>query len=228
MANLKNRLADKDYEFQLKELTERYQELWIYKSLCEKRILELDPEHPLPIKPEHLGNTEPIKGRTQSNLTGHGNSDKDRAEFLESEKAAVEATLREEVLNNEEQRNYIELLKQAIEAKIEELGLREFLSEIVEEGKDSNEVFARLALMKNEIVAKEKAMAAKEEDISDMEGIIIDLKKETEELKKELEDQRKQLAKTQDKCLTATNDKNEMQAKYDIMLSDVIYILMLD
>jgi len=29
-----------------------------YKVLCEKRILELDPNHPMPVLPSHLGSDE--------------------------------------------------------------------------------------------------------------------------------------------------------------------------
>lgn len=35
------------------------QELESYKALCEKRILEFCPDHPIPVLPEHLGKCIP-------------------------------------------------------------------------------------------------------------------------------------------------------------------------
>ena len=51
---------DSDYMKQMaqkiKKQAEQLHELGNYKSLCEKRIVELVPGHPLPILPIHLGN----------------------------------------------------------------------------------------------------------------------------------------------------------------------------
>lgn len=76
-------------------------------------------------------------------------------EELTKQKMTLEDSLRGEVLISEEQRNYIEILKEALEAKIEDLGLKEILSK----EKGSNElcdVFAQFAAMKKELDYKKK------------------------------------------------------------------------
>ncbi len=40
----------------IKGQAEKLHELGNYRLLCEKRILELAPGHPLPVQPSHLGN----------------------------------------------------------------------------------------------------------------------------------------------------------------------------
>jgi hypothetical protein len=47
---------------------------------------------------------------------------------VQKDKTNLEESLRAETLANEEQRNYIEILKQALEAKIEDLGFSDILS----------------------------------------------------------------------------------------------------
>lgn len=34
---------------------DRLQQLEAYKSLCERRIHDFDPSHPLPVRPDHIG-----------------------------------------------------------------------------------------------------------------------------------------------------------------------------
>lgn len=36
-----------------------------YKSLVERRLLEFDPKHPLPVLPSHLGNALPAKDQVE-------------------------------------------------------------------------------------------------------------------------------------------------------------------
>ena len=43
----------------VRDQAERLQSLESYKALCESRLLDFDPEHPLPLQPGHLG-TAPI------------------------------------------------------------------------------------------------------------------------------------------------------------------------
>lgn len=72
---------------------------------------------------------------------------------LTKQKMNLEESLRGEVLISEEQRNYIEILKEALEAKIEDLGLKEILEK--EKG-NICDVFAHFAAMKKEIDNKRK------------------------------------------------------------------------
>lgn len=47
---LVRQLSDK-----VRSQAERLQVMEAYKALCEQRILELDPDHPMPVMPFHLG-----------------------------------------------------------------------------------------------------------------------------------------------------------------------------
>jgi len=121
---------------------------------------------------------------------------------LEREKSALEESLRGEMLVSEEQRNYIEILKEALESKIEELGITELLPKN-EENKDPSEVFAKLAVMKKEIDDKKKELEKGESDVSEMEALIVDLKKQTDEQKQQLEEVHNNYAQ-------ALQDKNQL------------------
>ena len=57
----------KGLETQVKNLSSKLKELENYKELCEARILELSPQHPLPLKQQHLG-TKLIIDPSQSNI----------------------------------------------------------------------------------------------------------------------------------------------------------------
>jgi chromosome segregation ATPase len=134
-----------------------------YRVLCEERISELCPGHPIPIKPEHLG-AMPVKEEASIELSQakqriaklelqlaqqqasvplsdlHSfpppNSSLSPNQFQElyrviyyqfsdicKDKVNLEDSLRAEMLTSEEQRCYIEVLKQALEVKMEDLGM---------------------------------------------------------------------------------------------------------
>jgi chromosome segregation protein len=120
-----------------------------YKGLCEQRILDLYPNHPLPVEKEHLGcsvysETLPLKqkiskleeklsnycdpyllpGLNSNQISSQSQSLYSKYCILEKEKSEVEESLRNEVRMNEEQRSYIEVLKQALEINMEQLGLQ--------------------------------------------------------------------------------------------------------
>lgn len=104
-----------------------------YKILCEQRILELCPDHPMPIQESHLGSSLSQISELQmarqkiSKLESHieklsdlkfsnTKSGEESILALIQEKELLEETLRAEMLSSEEQRAYIEMLKQALEA----------------------------------------------------------------------------------------------------------------
>lgn len=105
---------------------------------------------------------------------------------LEKEKADIDESLRAEVLDNEEKRNYIEILKEALEARIEDLGLKDLLLKSVEEGNNINEVFTKLVGMKKEVDDKYSEISKCERNMVDMERTIVSLKKQAEDLSGEL------------------------------------------
>jgi chromosome segregation ATPase len=138
----------------LKVQAQRIRSLESYKVLCEERLLELCPSHPLPVQPEHIGSGGP--SLSQELLTSRQKIAKleqqlsQTAELVPSpsnsvtynklhelytllhqkynatlkEKNELEESLRNEVISSEEQRAYIEVLKQAIEIRMEALGLK--------------------------------------------------------------------------------------------------------
>ena len=126
--------ADK-LEDQVKKLYMKVKSLEQYKDLCEERIKELSPTHPIPIKEEHLGLVlTPLSGYSRSKerisriepQKPQRSADFNRFESNESnfsikynellrDKLSLEESLRAEMLTCEEQRAYIEILKQALE-----------------------------------------------------------------------------------------------------------------
>lgn len=137
-ADLTSHLRDK-----IRQQAARLRNLEQYRILCEKRILELCPGHPLPVKEEHkathLSASQELQlardkiQRLESQLS-HQALDteelKDQSDYILllekyndmlKDKTDLEESLRAEMLNCEEQRTYIDLLKQTIEGKLEEM-----------------------------------------------------------------------------------------------------------
>ena len=95
--------------------------------ICEKRIRDLAPSHPLPVLPSHCGQTNPdiaeMKARmsimmsTQDNgsMTSEVIKMRQQVEQMGLEKQQLEVSLRDETLANEEQRNYIQILRNALD-----------------------------------------------------------------------------------------------------------------
>lgn len=76
-------------------------------------------------------------------------------EDLTKQKMSLEDSLRGEMLVSEEQRKYIDVLKEAIETKIDDLGLKDILMK--EKGKEELcDIFAQFVLMKNELDTKRR------------------------------------------------------------------------
>jgi len=118
-----------------------------YKLLCERRIQELCPGHPVPLRQEHLGK-EGSDGRllhaalqkvarleqqmAQSSGTFmHTLSPEDLRQLL-GEKTALEESLRAETFLSEELRAQVEVLKQALEEKMAMFGLPGDLQSVTE------------------------------------------------------------------------------------------------
>jgi chromosome segregation ATPase len=118
-----------------------------YKLLCERRIQELCPGHPVPVRQEHLGK-EGSDGRLlhaalqkvarleqqvvqSSGSTLRTFSPEDLRQLI-GEKAALEESLRAEVFVSEELRAQVEVLKQALEEKMAMFGLPGDLQSVTE------------------------------------------------------------------------------------------------
>jgi chromosome segregation ATPase len=137
-ADLTSHLREK-----IRQQASRLRSLEQYRVQCEKRIQELCPGHPLPIKEEQrssfLSQSQELQlarekiQRLEGQLSHQnleGEEVKEQGDYLLllekyndllKDKTDLEESLRAEMLNCEEQRTYIELLKQTIEGKLEEM-----------------------------------------------------------------------------------------------------------
>ncbi len=114
--------------------------------------------HRPPQKPTHSGTAylHPRPRQEESARQNQQEAADSRVQTLEAEKATLEESLRGEMLANEEQRNYIEILRQALETKVEELGLGEVLERSKQEKCD---VLAQMVAMVKELEEKRKDVA---------------------------------------------------------------------
>ena len=134
--------SDSDLSEQMREKirtqAQRLRQLEQYRVLCEQRIRELNPGHSLPVKYEHLGQMNDLQNelkqaknkiiRLETQIHNMGRFDTEESnenskdfkfDRVLKEKIELEASLRAEMLVCEEQRAYIEVLKQALEEKSE-------------------------------------------------------------------------------------------------------------
>ena len=199
-----------------------------YKILCEQRVLDLYPNHPLPVLKEHLGQslyseTLPLKQKISKleeklsnycdpyliptpiqNYQSSSQSLYQRFCLLEREKSEVEESLRNEVRLNEEQRSYIEVLRQSLELNIEKLGLEglkleDFISltkvraALQDKTKEyskllnwSKEVEYQNYALKDVIEVKNEENLSLERDLNEKTGKLQDLEDLARALKEEL------------------------------------------
>ena len=176
-----------------------------YRLLCEQRLLEFDPDHPLPVLPEHLGNDASASDRTElhqalqriarleqelaqsqvkvplsefhsfpapSTQLSHGQLQElysalyFKAQSLMREKADLEEGLRTETLQTEEQRAYIEALKQALEAKMEQWGVRPGSIDLFTE---LSQTKSQLDRLKHEKVKSSGALSEQQDSLQDVQ-----------------------------------------------------------
>ena len=138
----------------LKSQNQKIRSLESYKVLCEERLIELCPSHPIPVQPEHIGSGGPSKSQellnSKQKIAKLEHQLFQTAELVPSpsnsvtynklhelytllhqkynatikEKNELEESFRNEVISSEEQRAYIEVLKQAIEIRMEAIGVK--------------------------------------------------------------------------------------------------------
>ena len=188
----------------LQEYAHTISSLEDYKALCERRILELAPGHPLPVMDSHLGTEagRSAEGKESewatpfpssqfqspdSRVNVRPSSDlHSRLLQLEHEKSDLEASLRSEVLHSEEQRAYIEALKQALEAKITSLGLTDIsVSEYcgaAQSAEQRQEMKITLAKMQGALINQEDIIQQLKAKVTGLET-----HSDTEKLRKELD-----------------------------------------
>ena len=107
-------------ELKIQEQAKRLHELTKYKCLCEKRLLQLNPNETLPLTENTI--TQHKKSNNVCTLQYPADNKeqkyselKHKNKELENEKNKVLELLRQETLNNEEQKNLIAILQQTID-----------------------------------------------------------------------------------------------------------------
>lgn len=111
----------------LKQAGERVQALERYKELCERRVADLDPQHAFPVQPGHLGQRPAGGFGRQADLMQQKLNEVQgqliQLGDLKHRLRLTEESLRRETLANEEQRAYIQVLREALELKLTQQGL---------------------------------------------------------------------------------------------------------
>jgi chromosome segregation ATPase len=175
-----------------------------YKQICEERIKELDPGHQTPVSVDHLGLRPKDSAPQQLHLAhqkilrlehqlaqlnvqypesgvANGRTSEQNAGLYYKlqetikDKATLEESLRAEMLQSEEQRSYIEVLKQALEAKMEDLGIPSM----------SHDAFTHFLNSTSEIEGSRKETGRLQSALMDSEA---QLKRVSEKLARKIED----------------------------------------
>lgn len=188
-----------------------------YRLLIEQRLKELSPSHPLPVQPSHLGTNIPdevqalrerveeleaaqIVPMTENFTFPHPSTQLKSSQLQElynalyfkhhttlKDKAALEESLRAEMLTSEEQRTYIEVLKQAVETKMEAAG-------VIHQSVDT---FAENASSRNSHEQHRKDTARLSSAVKDQESFIKRLQDHSKKLSDSLEDAQAEIARLQ-------------------------------
>jgi chromosome segregation ATPase len=233
-----------------------------YKVLCEKLILKLLPECFLPITEDHLENipkppSEPFMNELRRTLAQKerelnkarilNDADPQRRippesqmiiEKLEHDKKALEDSLKAEILHSEEQRNYIQILKELLESNTD-------FSFILERARNTKEPFDLLVELINvkkdrdyykADIAKYESLMLEEKAKSDKYySRLTEIEKDNEEISKKmagmetylentvkaLEEARESNAKLEEEKNTVLDYVEELTAKYDQLNIDM-------
>ena len=214
----------KDVNFVVKSLKFRIRELEKYKNLCEQRLVEIVPDHPIPVRPDHLGVQLPMafdltlakqkiaKLRheiTRSSFSSNPNENIEKIEKYENwmqEKSHLEDCLRAEVLNCEEQRTYIEILKQKLEEIQENTSQAEFKSQDLKNFDFKREIANLRSENKDLESQNEKLRQSVQIESQKFEEISI----KQEELIESLDKMQERLQRLEDENIKLEEEKNSL------------------
>jgi len=217
---LENQLRQK-----VKSQAKRLRCLENYSALCEQRIQELSPQHSFPVKQQHLGTgssleTELQKARQEiqklRKLHKSSGEDKITAELEEAkqDKLDLEESLRAEMLMNEQQSIYIQVLKQTLEAKMDSLGL------------SGNPVdhFVDFVQSRNQLEGSKRLsnkLKSQEAYIEELTQKIKSLHSENEELKKEKEENETYMKEAAETIENAEEEVQKLEQEKENLLEYV-------
>ena len=250
LTQLKDKLKSQSIQIRLLES---------YKGLCEQRILDLYPNHPLPILKDHLGQslyseTLPLQQKISKleeklsnycdpyliptpiqNYQSSSQSLYQRFCLLEREKSEVEESLRNEVRLNEEQRSYIEVLRQSLELNIEKLGLEgltieDFISltkirtALQDKTKEYNKLLNKFKEIEYQNYALKDVIEIKNEENLNLERDLNEKTRKLEELEswnKALKDELEKLEEEKSRLVDYIDHTLEFEQKATVELKQV-------
>lgn len=210
-----------------------------YRMLCEQRLLELAPNHPIPVLPEHLGTASDSRdtelyqalqkiSRLEQELSHkqltvplsefhsfptpntHLNPGQlhelyaalySKAQHLIREKMDLEESLRLETLQTEEQRAYIEALKQALETKTEQYGRKTDLFPDLPQSKHEKTQLTSNLPEKNQELQSQLSLKTRE---------IAEISEKNREISKELEEVTSALQQSVDELSKLESEKTAL------------------
>jgi len=105
---------------------------------------------------------------------------------VQSPKEAVES-LKTLIVVNEDQKKQIEVLKEALEIKVEDLGISNMLTNAIGGNLTQGEALTKWILMSKESEMNKKALSEKQEYIEEMEKLLVNLKEQNEQQKQQLQ-----------------------------------------
>ena len=184
-----------------------------YKSVCEKKIMKLIPTQRL------AKNMEMTMGNEINVLRGEIerlNEENSQLKLVVSESFSRNLITEKENTTLKEQQNYIKMLKDAVEAKIDKLGIHELLAKNADI--DPVEQFAKLVLIQNNIENKQAEMKKNELEISEMEQLVL-------ELKQVIENQGKELEQLHIEHAEMLKKKNQVEINYNELSEKVSWML---
>lgn len=176
-----------EYKKQYDSQSRKILELQNYKTLCENYIEKMSPNQKLPLCQNDLKNIP-------QNQQHHYPSIETSEELmkLQSEKESLISTLQKETVLNEQQRNYIEILKQTIESSILKNGLgnklqlskgfqnQSTLDAIIDVSRTQNEIeksrkdYAMAQMLINELKVELDSNKKSYEDLTVLSNILKD------------------------------------------------------
>lgn len=248
-------LADK-----VRQQARQLQTLEDYKVLCEKLILKLSPGCPLPVveecletlpgtvsseglvrqvnelrrvlaqREQELGRVRSLSEQCQAPLKKSFMEAQVVIERLENDKKALEDSLRAEIFHSEEQRNYIQILKELLESNPN--------FSLLLQRAANNQPFDLLVQLLNankqcehyrKDIANYESMAAEEraksekcgEKVAEMEGKVEEVGKCLEDAVKALEEEREKSGKLEEEKNTILDYVEELTAKHDQLSADM-------
>ena len=228
------------YKNKIRDQAQQLQILEEYKQLCERRIKEISPDHPIPVEKHHLGKKPSIQKSNQSpqknkliqdlradlnkrceeinllqrKITNEGDHS-DHFRQTEEQKTQLELSLRAEILANEEQRNYIEILKEALEAKLESLGLCQALEQFCKQKDDKIDVFAQFMLIQAKTEEYDKLVKNTENTHSELQKQLSDYSQEVKKIRNELISYKENYAKVKQQLDTEQKNNIKVENAYN-------------